>query len=110
MTPEKPSVKEFPVGSVCILLVDKNCPGMAGKELTITGPLKIQENPEFPLWWGYDTDMVHNGFRVAPQHHNLKLKRLPPEVDAWCREVMRKVTGNAPLSSKGDILVVKETQ
>jgi hypothetical protein len=83
-------MRQFPVGSICEIIVPFLYPELLGTELTILGPLEQHENDE-GTWYGYTTDLVHNGYEICPLHKCLRLKRLPPSEDAWCREVMKKV-------------------
>jgi hypothetical protein len=75
-------MKEYPVGSVCVVIGAKYATEMIGKEVTITAPLRICHDPlADDFWMGYDTDAVcDNGFKYSPRHEYLKLKKLPPDV------------------------------
>jgi hypothetical protein len=73
-------MREYPVGSVCIVINAKNAVEMIGKEVTIIAPLGWCSDVEGHVWLGYDTDVVlSSGAGYSPKHEYLKLKKLPPD-------------------------------
>lgn len=77
------NIKQFPVGSVCIVVRVDTAKEMLGKEVTITGPLEecYYDDPE-KYWLGYATDTVlSDGLPFTPPHEYLKLKE-PPKPSA----------------------------
>lgn len=95
--------KRYSVGSVCtIVKAHSDYVHLIGRDCTVLSNDGEGNYTYFLEIQGYNGNLYSG-------HEHIKLKHLPPEQDAWCRDVMKKITGDAPLSSKGDILIVKET-
>jgi hypothetical protein len=90
-------MKQYPVDSVCEII--RWFPDLIGHEVTIMSGLKEHHSREHGASWiGYDTDLIHNNKCICPPHGSLKLKRLPPAEDAWCRSVMKEVLKPLPIN------------
>lgn len=75
-------IKQFPVGSVCIVVDAFHMKWMIGKEVTITGPLQPRYNDEENRhWMGYTVDVKDENFTYCQEHAYLKLKE-PPKSSA----------------------------
>lgn len=87
-------MKEYPVGSVCIVIKARVSHDMLGKEVIITGPLELQQDYENNVeWLGYPTDaLTTDGYEYCPRHEFLKLKE-PPKPSAE-DEAFRKFLNN----------------
>lgn len=107
MTPEKPNVREFAVGSICEIVKCEKHLHLIGTEVTVLKPLELCVFDNGERTWAYviDIKIDDSNLPVGARHEALRLKRLPPAEDAWCRETMLKVLESAPLSAKGDVLV-----
>lgn len=68
-------MKEYPVGTICVIVQTDNYPELIGTEVTITEPLSRRESKTGRVWLGYGTDLEHKGFKICPQHSYVKPKR-----------------------------------
>jgi hypothetical protein len=87
--------QQYPVGSVCVI-VETRFPKLRGVELTITEPLTEWYAPDVGRWEGYSCDLTHEGRPFKPRHECLRLKRYPPDVDAWCNTTMKNLLKPLP--------------
>ena len=84
-------MKEFPVGSV-VIFIPPTYAEYVGKEGTIVDGLGVYDTIPFGPKEGYRVLVQGLGDEVMfSMHEGMKLKKFPPEQDAWCREVMNKV-------------------
>jgi hypothetical protein len=87
-------IRQHPVGSVCVVKKDRVENGARiGLECTILGLEKR-------LFEGCYQDLYlvefQTGVKVYAQHDALKLKKFPPNTDAWLREKMNDLLNNVP--------------
>lgn len=85
-------IRQYPVGSVCVVVKTLRRHEMLGEEVTIIGPLEARISPCGDIWLGYETDKVcADGLQYATKHEYLKLKRLPGQLDEWATEKVKSL-------------------
>jgi hypothetical protein len=91
-------MKEYPVGSICVIL--SSDPYWNKRECTIVGGLCIREavfNGRLEVGEMYKIDLKGcKGEDMVACPESLKLKRFPPDVDAWCNSTMKNLLKPLP--------------
>lgn len=80
-------MKAYPVGSLCVIVTAIGFPQFVGRECTVIVSNKMWSDGIE----AYEIDIQGEPTSYRAEHSQLRLKRFPPEQDAWCREVMKTV-------------------
>jgi hypothetical protein len=89
-------MKEYPVGSVCVIVQSKYHPENVGKECTILTGLHSVEFGRIGVAEVYKIDLQGCYSDEWAFHDSLQLKRFPPDTESWLREKMDDILSLVP--------------